>query len=92
MDFKEYNSNDNICYIVLYEKNEIIGTIGGIKKDNSLYMNSLYIKKHYRKMGLATNLYNLLVNFCIDKKYNQITLRVFFNFTDAINFYEKKDL
>ncbi len=53
-------------------------------------MNSLYIKKDYRKIGLATNLYNLLVNFCIDKKYNEITLRVFFNFTDAINFYEKK--
>lgn len=90
MDFKEYEIDDNIFYIVLNEKNEIVGTIGGIKKEEGiLYMNSLYIRKDYRKIGIATKLYSLLIIFCKEKKYKEIALRVFFNFTDAIHFYEK---
>lgn len=90
MDFKEYEIDDNIFYIVLNEKNEIVGTIGGIKKEEGiLYMNSLYIRKDYRKIGIATKLYSLLIIFCKEKRYKEITLRVFFNFTDAIHFYEK---
>ena len=52
-------------------------------------MNSLYIRKDYRKIGIATKLYSLLIIFCKEKRYKEITLRVFFNFTDAIHFYEK---
>lgn len=90
MDFKEYEIDDNIFYIVLNEKNEIVGTIGGLKKEKGiLYMNSLYIRKDYRKIGIATKLYSLLIIFCKEKRYKEITLRVFFNFTDAIHFYEK---
>lgn len=90
MDFKEYDSDDNIFYITLNEKDEIIGTIGGIKKEgNVLYMNSLYVRKDYRNSRLGTKLYNMLLEFCKIKAYKEITLRVFFQFTDAINFYEK---
>lgn len=90
MNFKEYDSDDNIFYIVLNEKDEIIGTIGGIKKEDSvLYMNSLYVRKDYRNLKIGTKLYNMLLEFCKIKDYKEITLRVFFQFTNAINFYEK---
>lgn len=92
MNFQEYNNSDNIFYIVLNENDEIIGTIGGIKKENNtLYMNSLYVRKDYRKLGIGTKLYNMLLEFCKMKKYDKITLRVFFHFLDAIKFYEKND-
>lgn len=53
-------------------------------------MNSLYVNKEYRKLGIAKKLYALFIEFVKKQKYKNITLRTFFKFTNAINFYEKE--
>lgn len=89
MGFEEYQNNGSKFWIVLNDKEEVIGTIGALKiSDEEVRMNSLYVNKEYRKLGIAKKLYELLINFVKQEGYKKITLRTFFKFVNAINFYE----
>lgn len=90
MEFSKYKNNDDSkFYIALNNKNEIVGTIGALKITNEeVKMNSLYVRKDYRQLGIAKKLYELLLQFVKSKNYKVITLRTFLKFTNAINFYE----
>lgn len=90
MSFEEYKNEGSKFWIVLNGKDEVIGTIGALKvSSEEVKMNSLYVNKDYRKLGIAKELYELLINFSKQQGYKKVTLRTFFKFTNAINFYEK---
>lgn len=90
MTFEEYKNEGSKFWIALNEKEEVVGTIGGLKVSNKeVKMCSLYVKQNYRKQGIAKELYQLLIDFAKQQGYQKITLRTFFKFVNAINFYEK---
>lgn len=91
MEFSEYKNNDESKFwIALNNKNQIVGTIGALKITNEeIKMNSLYVRKDYRQLGIAKELYRLVGEFAKNKNYKVITLRTFFKFITAISFYEK---
>ena len=90
MNFGEYKNEGSKFWIALNNKDEVIGTIGALKvSSEEVKMNSLYVNSDYRKLGIAKELYELLINFAKQQDYKKITLRTFFKFENAINFYEK---
>lgn len=90
MSFEEYQNEGSKFWIALNDKDEVIGTIGALKvSSEEVKMNSLYVNSDYRKLGIAKELYELLINFAKQQGYKKITLRTFFKFVNAINFYEK---
>lgn len=90
MTFEEYKQKGSKFWIAINDKKEVVGTIGALRvSDKEVKMNSLYVKKEYRKLGIAKKLYELLIDFVKQQGYEQITLRTFFKFANAIHFYEK---
>lgn len=90
MSFEEYKGTGSKYWIVLNSEYEVIGTIGALKvSEEEVRMNSLYVNKDYRKLGIAKDLYKIFIDFAKQQGYKKITLRTFFKFTNAINFYEK---
>lgn len=90
MTFEEYQKEGSKFWIAINKKEEIIGSIGALRiSEKEVKMNSLYVNKDYRKLGIAKELYKLLLNFVKQQGYEKITLRTFFKFVNAINFYEK---
>lgn len=90
MTFEEYKQKGSKFWIVIDDKKEVVGTIGALRiSDREIKMNSLYVKEEYRKLGIAKKLYELLIDFAKQQGYQQVTLRTFFKFVNAIHFYEK---
>lgn len=90
MSFEEYKEEGSKFWIAVNDKDEVIGTIGALKvSEEEVRMNSLYVNKEYRQLGIAKKLYELLITFVKEQGYQQITLRTFFKFKHAICFYEK---
>ena len=79
-------------WIAVDSFNNVIGTIG-IENDtisNTAKLHSLYIKKEYRKKGIATVLYNYSLEFAKKSNYESIILHTYRVFSEAIKFYKKK--
>lgn len=90
MTFEEYKQKGSKFWIVIDDKKEVVGTIGALRiSDREIKMNSLYVKEEYRKLGIAKKLYELLIDFAKQQGYQQVTLRTFLKFVNAIHFYEK---
>lgn len=90
MTFTEYTESGSKFWIALNNKGKVIGTIGGLKiSDKEVYLNSLYVNKDYRKLGVAKQLYNVFIDFAEKEEYKVVKLRTFFKFINAIIFYEK---
>lgn len=90
MSFEEYQKEGSKFWIALTAKDEVIGTIGALKvSKEEVKMNSLYVNSNYRQLGIAKELYELLIKFARHQNYKRITLRTFSRFKNAINFYEK---
>ncbi len=86
-EYKNYNGN---FWIAINNKNEVIGTIA-LKNlgDRNAYLKSLYVKKEYRKNGIAKELFNKVMEFAIHNNYKKIGLDTYKVFEHAIKFYEK---
>jgi len=90
MSFDEYKLGSNKFLMALNDFDEVIGTIGALKRtDEEVYLNSLYVNKEYRNQGLAKKLYDEVLTFIREDDYKLVTLRTFFRFELAIRFYEK---
>lgn len=90
MDFEAYQKPGSKFWVVLNDEGEVIGSIGALRvSEKEVKMNSLYVDQKYRKMGIAKKLYELLLVFAKEQGYEKITLRTFFRFVNAIDFYEK---
>lgn len=88
-DFSPYHKQDSM-FLLLRIENKIIGTIGGLKVDNNtIKLNSFYIKKEYRNKKLGMLLYQLFYNFA-QKYYKEIILCTYNIFSIATQFYEKQ--
>lgn len=57
--------------IVFDNENNIIATIGGLKVDDeTIKLNSFYVKKDYRYHKIGTKLYNEIIKFSKKKIIN----------------------
>jgi len=75
MSFEEYQNEGSKFWIALNDKDEVIGTVGALKvSTEEIKMNSLYVNIDYRKLGIAKELYELLINFAKQQSYKKITL------------------
>lgn len=90
MKSDEYKTDGNGFWIAFNKKDEIVGTIAAERRTTDIvYLCNLYIRKDYRRTGIATELYNTFLDFAHKQKYTIITLKTVFKFTDAVQFYEK---
>lgn len=90
MDNHEYKSNNGNFWLAINDKNEIIGTIAVKNQGNDkALLKSLYVKKEYRKNGIAKKLFHKSMEFTIQKGYKNIELETYDSFKQAIKFYLK---
>jgi len=79
-------------FLFFAEENEIIGFLHGTIKRNTqgkANIEYLYVKRNYRKKGIAKELIKTFTNFAIEKKAKRIFLKVSINNLKAINLYKK---
>lgn len=90
--FDPYKIDGSIFFIALDSANTIIGTCGGLKMSEEIIkLNSFYLDKNYRGIGLGKKLYNLFLEYVNKKKYKEIILCTYKEYDVAIKFYEKRD-
>ena len=66
-------------YILKNSENKILGFVQlsdftGINTGSGVYVNNLYIKEEYRKMGIATSVLNYLTD-----KFNEVAFEAYYN-------------
>lgn len=89
--FEPYKNNEGEFLIALNSKGKIIGTCGGLKKtDTTIKLNTFYILSEYRDKGIGKKLYNMIMDYILEKNYKEIILCTFEKFNIAIKFYEKR--
>lgn len=91
-EFLEMDKSKENFWIAVDNSNNVIGTIGIVNDtiSNTGKLHSLYIKKEYRKKGIATILYNYSLEFAKKCGYESIILHTYRIFSEAIKFYKKK--
>lgn len=91
-NFLEIDKNKENFWIAIDDNNNVVGTIGISKdRDESIAkLHSLYVRKDYRKNGIATQLYNCSKSFCKKCSYSTIILHTYVQFQEAIKFYKRK--
>ena len=89
--FEPYKNNEGEFLIALNSKGKIIGTCGALKKtDTTIKLNTFYILSEYRDKGIGRKLYNMIMDYILEKNYKEIILCTFEKFNIAIKFYEKR--
>ena len=90
-EFLAFNIPNENFWIAVDNSNNIVGTIGILndKISNTAKLHSLYVKKEYRKNGIATVLYNYGIDFAKKFGYKDIILHTYRVFNEAIKFYKK---
>ena len=92
MDNHTYKDDNGNFWIAVNQENEVIGTIA-LKNlgENKGCLKSLYVKKEYRKNGIAKQLFDRLMEFAVLNGYKKIELDTYRAFEHAIRFYQKND-
>lgn len=89
-DIKNEYFNNGGIFLVAEDDNKIIGTIGAVKfKGKTVRLRRVYIHPDYRSLGIGKELFNKILRFCKNKKYNRIILSTFKEMKQAIKFYKK---
>jgi len=89
--FEPYKSSSSKFLVVLDNNNNIIATIGALRKDDeTIKLNSFYVKKDYRFHKLGTKLYNEIIKFSKKQKYKYMILCTYDKFDIATKFYQKR--
>ncbi len=89
-DNYKYKDNNGNFWIAINNDNEVIGTIALKNLGNEkACLKSLYVKKEYRKNGIAKKLFNKLMEFVVLNNYKKIELDTYDAFKHAIRFYQK---
>ena len=77
--------------IVFDNDDNIIATIGGLQVDNeTIKLNSFYVKKDYRYHKIGTNLYNELIKYSKKMNYKYMILCTYDRYDVATKFYQKR--
>ena len=67
---EKYKTGNNGFWIALNEKNQIVGTCGGLQQsDKTIKMNCFYIDSKYRNLEIGKKLYDLFLDFVKKEKY-----------------------
>ncbi len=91
---KEFNiTKDYILYLVAEiqgNEKKIVGTIALKKIDKEeVRLKRIYVRKEYRKRGIAQKLLNQLVKFAKESGYKKILLHTYPTMKNAHKFYKK---
>ena len=89
--FIENNDNGRIIATIAvraYDK-DFLKFRGLYNKDSTASIWRLFVDRHYRRCGLATQLYNLVEDFCYDNDYHEIYLHTHKNLEAGFNFWKK---
>ena len=91
-EFLKFDKSKENFWIAVDSYNNVVGTIGIINDtiSNTAKLHSLYVKKQYRKKGIATILYDYSFRFAEESKYKSIILHTYINFSEAVKFYKRK--
>ena len=73
-DFLNVDRESENFWIAVNNQNNVIGTIGVVKDENphTAKINSLYVAKEYRRRGIASNLYEICLDFIKKNDYNML--------------------
>lgn len=87
----EYVKSGGDMWMAVDEKDEIVGTIAIMKKDDgSAELKSFYVDKKYRGNGISKQLFNTAMDFCKEIDLNRIFLGTYESMETAIQFYQKR--
>lgn len=99
--FLKILSNKDALFLIAKEKNEIIGFVFGairgasdipiLKKRKYFHIDTLMVKKEYRKSGIGKKLMKKIENSVRDLGIKELELEVWNFNTNAIAFYENID-
>ena len=89
-EFKvKYSDNVYTNWLVYIDNNKIIGFLNYDSIYDKAEIEYIYVDPLYRKSGIATKLFNKMLEDLDKKNIDSITLEVRSDNTSAINFYEK---
>ena len=89
--FEPYKTDYSKFMVVFDNDNNIIATIGGLKKDDeTIKLNSFYVKKEYRYHRIGTKLYDELIKYSRKMNYKYMTLCTYDKFDIATKFYQNR--
>ncbi len=89
--FEPYKSDSSEFLIVFDNENNIIATIGALKVDDeTIKLNSFYVKKDYRYHKIGTKLYNEIIKFSKEMDYKYMILCTYDRYDIATKFYQKQ--
>lgn len=89
--FEPYKTDYSKFMIVFDNDDNIIATIGGLQVDNeTIKLNSFYVKKDYRYHKIGTNLYNELIKYSKKMNYKYMILCTYDRYDVATKFYQKR--
>lgn len=92
MDNDIYKYNNGNFWIAINNDNEVVGTIALRNLGNGkACLKSLYVKRKYRKNGIAKALFDKLMEFTILNNYKKIELDTYETFKHAIKFYQENE-
>ena len=90
--FTPYKIDTSKFLVMFNDTNDIIATIGALKVDEeSIKLNSFYVKKEYRYQHLGTKLYNKIINYSIEKGYKSMILCTYDKYDVATKFYQNRN-
>lgn len=90
-DFSPYNKDGSIFLIRFDNNNNINATCGMLKVDEeTVKLNSFYIDKEHRNLGIGSYIYNMVLNFAKTKGYKKIILCTYDEFDIATSFYKNR--
>ena len=85
----KYSDNVYTNWLVYIDNNKIIGFLNYDSIYDKAEIEYIYVDPLYRKSGIATKLFNKMLEDLDKKNIDSITLEVRSDNTSAINFYEK---
>jgi GNAT superfamily N-acetyltransferase/nicotinic acid mononucleotide adenylyltransferase len=90
-DFTPYETGLSKFIVVLDNEDNIVATAGALRVDDeTIKLNSFYIKKEYRSQKIGTTIYNKIVDFAKSKNYKHMILCTFDVYVEAKMFYKKE--
>lgn len=89
--FEPYKFESSKFYVVFDNDNNIIATIGALKKDEDIIkLNSFYVKKEYRYHKIGTKLFDKIIEFSKSNNYKKIILCTYDKYEIATAFYQRR--
>lgn len=90
-DNLNYQKSGGNMWMVVNDKDEIVGTIAIMKKNESTAeLKSFYVDKKYRGNGISKLLFETAMNFCKEINLNRVFLGTYECMETAIQFYKKR--